>query len=184
MLFSYLLFFYFQAEDDIRDGHVTGVQTCALPIFESDDNPLIFTIESDMEITANFEEASYSLKVDHTGDGRVSYSPEKESYTHGEEVQLKATPRGDHHFIGWEGDLDTNNPEETLVMTQDSEVTAIFRTVEESLIQRYSSRSGINNMVLSAGIQLQNNLGDDITLTRFTVFSHTGGLVARSDEVH
>src|SRR5690625_7465547 len=69
-------------------------------------------------------------------------------------------------------------------MTQDSEVTAIFRTVEESLIQRYSSRSGINNMVLSAGIQLQNSLGDDITLTRFTVFSHTGGLVARSHEVH
>src|SRR5689334_24772812 len=31
---SYLLFesFFFQAEDGIRDGTVTGVQTCALPI--------------------------------------------------------------------------------------------------------------------------------------------------------
>src|SRR5207253_3446033 len=29
----YCLFFFFQAEDGIRDGHVTGVQTCALPIF-------------------------------------------------------------------------------------------------------------------------------------------------------
>src|SRR5690625_7741501 len=27
--------FFFQAEDGIRDGHVTGVQTCALPIFRS-----------------------------------------------------------------------------------------------------------------------------------------------------
>src|SRR6266508_2451405 len=27
------LFFFFQAVDGIRDGHVTGVQTCALPIF-------------------------------------------------------------------------------------------------------------------------------------------------------
>src|SRR5207253_7077792 len=27
-----ILFFFFQAEDGIRDGHVTGVQTCALPI--------------------------------------------------------------------------------------------------------------------------------------------------------
>src|SRR5207253_8124475 len=27
--------FFFQAEDGIRDGHVTGVQTCALPIFAS-----------------------------------------------------------------------------------------------------------------------------------------------------
>src|SRR5690606_39827954 len=28
-----LLCFFFQAEDGIRDFHVTGVQTCALPIF-------------------------------------------------------------------------------------------------------------------------------------------------------
>src|SRR5690625_377942 len=27
-----LTIFFFQAEDGIRDGHVTGVQTCALPI--------------------------------------------------------------------------------------------------------------------------------------------------------
>src|SRR5207253_5457985 len=30
---SLIVFFFFQAEDGIRDGHVTGVQTCALPIF-------------------------------------------------------------------------------------------------------------------------------------------------------
>src|SRR5690606_40673245 len=29
--------FFFQAEDGIRDFHVTGVQTCALPIFTRDD---------------------------------------------------------------------------------------------------------------------------------------------------
>src|SRR5690606_40706539 len=28
------LFFFFQAEDGIRDFHVTGVQTCALPIYK------------------------------------------------------------------------------------------------------------------------------------------------------
>src|SRR5690625_1495545 len=31
-------FFFFQAEDGIRDGHVTGVQTCALPIYPADDS--------------------------------------------------------------------------------------------------------------------------------------------------
>src|SRR5258708_39524557 len=30
---AWLLFFFFQAEDGIRDDLVTGVQTCALPIF-------------------------------------------------------------------------------------------------------------------------------------------------------
>src|SRR5690606_3828427 len=29
-----LFFFFFQAEDGIRDFHVTGVQTCALPILK------------------------------------------------------------------------------------------------------------------------------------------------------
>src|SRR5256886_7430875 len=32
----YLLFFFFQAEDGIRDLTVTGVQTCALPIYKFD----------------------------------------------------------------------------------------------------------------------------------------------------
>src|SRR5207249_7616354 len=31
-LFFYCFFFFFQAEDGIRDRNVTGVQTCALPI--------------------------------------------------------------------------------------------------------------------------------------------------------
>src|SRR5204862_5360274 len=33
-LFS-LFFFFFQAEDGIRDLYVTGVQTCALPIYHN-----------------------------------------------------------------------------------------------------------------------------------------------------
>src|SRR5690625_7719297 len=32
-------FFFFQAEDGIRDGHVTGVQTCALPILRYEGEP-------------------------------------------------------------------------------------------------------------------------------------------------
>src|SRR5437870_10132673 len=32
LLYRFFFFFFFQAEDGIRDGHVTGVQTCALPI--------------------------------------------------------------------------------------------------------------------------------------------------------
>src|SRR5690348_17687405 len=31
-------FFFFQAEDGIRDGRVTGVQTCALPIYSKRSN--------------------------------------------------------------------------------------------------------------------------------------------------
>src|SRR6266581_2530409 len=34
-----MLLFFFQAEDGIRDGRVTGVQTCALPIYRADLRP-------------------------------------------------------------------------------------------------------------------------------------------------
>src|SRR5207249_5747770 len=33
MVLCYYFFFFFQAEDGIRDRNVTGVQTCALPIY-------------------------------------------------------------------------------------------------------------------------------------------------------
>src|SRR5438034_2043723 len=33
----FIVFFFFQAEDGIRDHCVTGVQTCALPIYEGDE---------------------------------------------------------------------------------------------------------------------------------------------------
>src|SRR5215475_7050815 len=33
MIILFFFFFFFQAEDGIRDFHVTGVQTCALPIW-------------------------------------------------------------------------------------------------------------------------------------------------------
>src|SRR5438067_5962444 len=32
IFFCFFVFFFFQAEDGIRDRNVTGVQTCALPI--------------------------------------------------------------------------------------------------------------------------------------------------------
>src|SRR2546426_9232502 len=34
MIYCFIFFFFFQAEDGIRDYKVTGVQTCALPICE------------------------------------------------------------------------------------------------------------------------------------------------------
>src|SRR5438874_6446532 len=38
-LFVFCFFFFFQAEDGIRDLYVTGVQTCALPIFRTSTQP-------------------------------------------------------------------------------------------------------------------------------------------------
>src|SRR6266700_3415444 len=44
-----MFFFFVQAEDGIRDFHVTGVQTCALPIFDDRD----MLVVSDFQWTGN-----------------------------------------------------------------------------------------------------------------------------------
>src|SRR3712207_7591991 len=41
-----MLFFFFQAEDGIRDIRVTGVQTCALPIFSEVEEAAEFGIST------------------------------------------------------------------------------------------------------------------------------------------
>src|SRR3989442_10391580 len=43
---SYILVFFFQAEDGIRDADVTGVQTCALPIFARRSVPFVTVAET------------------------------------------------------------------------------------------------------------------------------------------
>src|SRR5699024_11232238 len=54
-IFFYCYFFFFQAEDGIRDRNVTGVQTCALPIFAAYRNVQInnFSAVGDGKFTAN-----------------------------------------------------------------------------------------------------------------------------------
>ena len=48
--------FFFQAEDGIRDYDVTGVQTCALPIFS--------VVETDVETTARATGSSEVVVVE------------------------------------------------------------------------------------------------------------------------
>src|SRR3712207_8787476 len=60
-----VLFFFFQAEDGIRDIGVTGVQTCALPIFEVSAQ------------TPDIGEASESLPVPFNGEPlEIGFNPE------------------------------------------------------------------------------------------------------------
>src|SRR5262249_59478466 len=50
-VFHTCFFFFFQAEDGIRDWSVTGVQTCALPISAMAGNPLAVKLAADQGVT-------------------------------------------------------------------------------------------------------------------------------------
>src|SRR5438132_3332179 len=61
---SYWVCVFFQAEDGIRDPWVTGVQTCALPIYASD------VIESRRRSAVRLADATRSHRTHHrAGDG-------------------------------------------------------------------------------------------------------------------
>src|SRR5690625_7504343 len=63
-----IILFFFQAEDGIRDGHVTGVQTCALPISVKSDTTLVIIptfneIENLPLITKRVREATPEVHI-------------------------------------------------------------------------------------------------------------------------
>src|SRR5260370_8884185 len=61
---SGLRFFFFQAEDGIRDSSVTGVQTCALPIYQKPPVLRYWFRQSPRELSPDgFWSASYTPGV-------------------------------------------------------------------------------------------------------------------------
>lgn len=147
-----------------------------------DENPLLLTMESDKEITAVFDEQEYQVTVTSDGKGSVSYSPGKDSYNYGEEIELEARAGSDNEFIRWEGALSSNKNPITLTVTNNHEIIAVFRTVEQALIQRYSSAVIIGSRVHQAGLTLKNNLPETVTVTRFTLYDQNGSQVVQSTD--
>src|SRR5690625_4820993 len=66
-----MLCFFFQAEDCIRDGHVTGVQTCALPIY-------IETLD-DLQSNEMDEDEIFQKEINKTAKKSTKLSDEKNS---------------------------------------------------------------------------------------------------------
>ncbi|MBS3782444.1 MAG: S8 family serine peptidase, partial [Candidatus Thermoplasmatota archaeon] len=91
----------------------------------SEDN-ITITMDSDKEITAQFEIKTYELTVNTVGEGSVDVEPEKMEYEHGEEVNLTAVPDQGYEFDGWTGDYTGSEDNITITMDSDKEITAQF----------------------------------------------------------
>src|SRR2546429_3335284 len=72
MALVWIIFFFFQAEDGIRDVAVTGVQTCALPI-SAVSRPLHVPLQSGddgvlQDMSRRYTAASFLRRVEGLGD--------------------------------------------------------------------------------------------------------------------
>ncbi len=77
-------------------------------------------------VFVRFSDPKYQLDVSVTGSGRVSRSPSVNSYSAGTAVRLTAEPSPGWRFSHWERDLSgTRNPQ-SLTMTADKVVRAVF----------------------------------------------------------
>lgn len=105
-------------EPDWRFSHWSGS-------FTGSDNPLTFTISSDVSLTANFEEIpQYSLQVTSTGEGTVV--PQSGTFYEGDTVVITASASTGWHFENWGGSIDDSINPVTVIMDSDNNITASF----------------------------------------------------------
>src|SRR2546425_9321187 len=85
---AYVFFFFFQAEDGIRDKLVTGVQTCALPISRVCDRLVVAT--DTREIVGVIERAGYEAVL--TSPDHQSGTERSEERRVGKECRSRWSP--------------------------------------------------------------------------------------------
>lgn len=92
------------------------------------ENPLVVTVNSNLNITGNFASApdrTLALTID--GNGTVDLEPDGPTYLHGQEVELSAVPGPNGNFIGWSGAATGKDNPLSIIMDADKAITATFK---------------------------------------------------------
>ena len=94
-------------------------------------NPATVTVNSNLNITANFSAATYTFSATSAGNGGVSWTPNKTLYASGDIVTVTATPDSGYYFVGWTGDLPSPSSANPLdvTITGNTSIVAHFAPV-------------------------------------------------------
>lgn len=90
-------------------------------------------IENTINDETKQEEEYYELITNIVGNGSIEIDPEKDNYTHGNEVNLSAVPADGWKFVNWTGDVPEDDFEKsniTVIMNENKNVTATFKEIE------------------------------------------------------
>jgi hypothetical protein len=113
------------------DGHIFYNWSGDLTGYE---NPVSITLDQDKSVIATFKDKNkdpvwYTLTVSSIGQGSVNLDPDEPLYLHGTTVSLTAVEQPGWKFAGWQGDLNGDNPQANLLMTDNYSVTAVFTEI-------------------------------------------------------
>jgi len=77
--------------------------------------------------------AGYKLTIKKTGQGTTIPAAGVHYYPANERVDLSAAPETGWKFVRWEGDISSGNPDTSIIMDADKEVTAVFERATHTL---------------------------------------------------
>ncbi|MEM1563025.1 MAG: DUF2341 domain-containing protein [Candidatus Bathyarchaeia archaeon] len=89
-------------------------------------NPTTIIMNGNKKVTAVFTQCRYNLTITIAGKGNVTVEPYKTAYTYGENVTLTAIADSGWMFVGWGGDVSSNENPITIMMDGNKSITATF----------------------------------------------------------
>lgn len=89
-------------------------------------NPVTITMVRDTTISAVFKQGQFWVKLSIAGNGSAVVDPVKTSYMAGDTIVLSAAPDPGHFFHSWYGDYESMDNPDTLVVTKNLRITALF----------------------------------------------------------
>jgi uncharacterized repeat protein (TIGR02543 family) len=123
-------------------------------------------MDANKSVTADFTPIEYTLAINitPTGGGTVTKSPNKSTYSYGDQVTLTATPATGYIFIRWEGDASGTNASTTITIDSDESVTAVFE-IHSGLSLTVSSNPPAGGSVAKSPGKTSYTYGETVTLT-------------------
>ncbi|MCX5645463.1 MAG: InlB B-repeat-containing protein [Phycisphaerae bacterium] len=138
-------------------------------LFGSTTNPATLTMDANKSVTAVFEAAQtqYTLVTAYGGAGSLTRTPNKSTYTPGEQVTLTATPAAGYRFKNWSGDLTGSTNPATIIMNSNKSVTAYFEAVSISYSLTVTISPPVSGAVNCSPNKATYAPGEQVTLTAF-----------------
>ncbi len=103
-------------------------------------------VNGDKNIVAVFQQNTFKLTTNVSGQGSISRSPNTDEFTEGANATLTAIPASGWKFVRWEGDYFGTNITINVPMTSAKTVTAVFQQLQYFTLKVSTANARINIM--------------------------------------